>query len=268
MRGKYEKKKQKKSAGKQKLLWILVIVLLVVVAAVFAISVLPENPASSSEDTVPPSIESTAKTETPIMPSSPPKETTLPKDEEYLFSIDRNIKIKEISSYTGPYMEDGSDDAVENIMQILVKNIGEEPLQYAKIALVSDTEEAVFEMTTLMPGATMIVLEANRKAYSESATYSKVRADNIAYFQYVPSVQEEKLLIQPLDGGFNIKNISGENIDSRIVIYFKDYANDVYIGGITYSGTIKDGLKADEIKQIMSNNFSASTTKIMFINIG
>ena len=43
---------------------------------------------------------------------------------------------------------------------------------------------------------------------------------------------------------------------------------EVYIGGITYSGTIKDGMKAGETKQIMSENFTASNTKIVFINIG
>ena len=62
--------------------------------------------------------------------------------------------------------------------------------------------------------------------------------------------------------------ISEEDIDGRIVIYFKNYAQEQYVGGITYSGTIQSGLKAGEIKQIMSSHFSASDTKVVFITIG
>lgn len=267
MSGKYEKKKEKKKSSKWRLLWIPVIILLVALVAAVALPMLLDEPSSNVnvEETEPPSTSNDVQTET--QETTLPIETT-PEKEDYLLSIDGNIKIKEIGSYTGPYMEDGTDEDVEDVLQILVKNIGDEPLQYAKIALLSENEEAVFEMTTLFPGESMIVLEANRKAASAATEFTSVRADNIAYFQYDPTVHADKLSIQPLDGGFNIKNISGEDIGGKIVIYFKDYKDGQYIGGITYSGTIQDGMKADELKQIMTDNFSADNTKIVFINIG
>lgn len=259
MSGKFEKKeshKEKRRGKHSRIVWILPAVIL---AVFLASCFLPED-AGNGETTLPPAAE--AENQSQTLPAE-----TMPQ-EEYLLSIDGNIKIKEIGSYTGTYMEDGSDEPVENVMRILVKNIGEDPLQYAKIALTGENEDAVFEMTTLLPGESMIVLEANRKAYSAESEYTSVRAEHIAYFQYAPSNQEDTLWIQPLDGGFNIKNISEEDIDGKIVIYFKNYAQEQYVGGITYSGTIQSGLKAGEIKQIMSSHFSASDTKVVFITIG
>lgn len=256
MSGKYEKKESRKKRGR-KLPWIIGVLLAVTLVVFLAAYLAP----GETEEPTEPSV-----TVAESQPETLPEETK-PR-EEYLFSVDSNIKIKEISSYTGPYMEDGSDDAVENVMQILVKNIGQEPLQYAKIVLISDGEEAVFEMTTLYPGESMAVLEADRKTCSEDTVYTSVRAENIAYFQYVPSNYEDKLWIQPLDGGFNIKNVSDEDIVGKIVIYFKNYTADRYAGGITYSGTIKNGLKAGEIRQVMSSHFSASDTRVVFVTIG
>lgn len=262
MSGKYERK-QKKS---RKPLWLIllaaVLLLLAVVAGVYFLTE-QEQPGEENRPALPaetnPAVQ---ETEEPTVPDETEAE------EEYLLSIDANIKILEIGSYTGAYMEDASDEPVENILRITVKNMGNEPLQYSKFRLVSENEdEALFEMTTLMPGETIMVLEANRKTYDESVEYTVVRSENLAYFQYEPVLQEDKLQIQPLDGGFNIKNISGEDITGKIVIYFKDYGDGQYLGGITYSGTIQNGLEAGEIRQIMSGNFTATGTKVVFINI-
>ena len=121
--------------------------------------------------------------------------------------------------------------------------------------------------TALMPGETMMVLEMNRETFREDVEYTSVKAENLAYFQYEPSLHEDKLQIQPLDGGFNIRNVSDEDITGKIVIYFKSYSDGRYVGGITYSGTIQNGMKAGEIRQIMSENFTADGTRVVLINI-
>ena len=267
MSGKFEQKKQKAVRKKKshKLLWILLMLSVLIFAAAVMLLLQPEDKMEPEITTAPAAMETTAPTERQI-----PTETGEPEPTEanYLLSVDQNIKITEIGGYTGAYMEDGSDEIVSDVLRITITNVGGDPLQYAKLTLGGDAGEAVFTLTTLMPGETMIVLETNRKTYTEGDAYTTVQADNMAYFQYEPSLQEDKLKIQPLDGGFNITNISDEDIAGKIVIYFKDYSDGVYYGGITYSGTIEGGMKAGEIKQIMSDNFSAAGTAVMFINIG
>ena len=63
-------------------------------------------------------------------------------------------------------------------------------------------------------------------------------------------------------------NISGQDIIGDVVIYYKNAAEDLYYGGITYRVRIEGGMKADEIKQIMASHFSDTGSKIMFVTAG
>ena len=55
-----------------------------------------------------------------------------------------SIEITAIAPYTGPFVEDGSDDAVENILMITVKNNTPQTLQYAEATLLFDDTTARF----------------------------------------------------------------------------------------------------------------------------
>lgn len=182
------------------------------------------------------------------------------------FSLD-GLDITQYGKYMGAYMEDGTDDFVNNVMMIMVTNNTEDAVQYAKITLTGPAGDAVFALTTLLPGESAVVLEAERKPYGEEDIYVEARIDNLALFSEMPSLLEDMLLIQPLDGGFNITNISGTDITGDIAVYYKDMAGDLLYGGITYMGRIHGGLKADEIKQIISPNFNEDSTRVVFINI-
>lgn len=268
MSGKYQKKKnKKKSSG----LWS-VLVLLLIVLGLFAalwIAAASEDdkmplPSEPLETTVP---EGTTVLETTENPTELP--FTFEEEEEGFtgFALDRGVEILRYGKYVGIYMEDGSDEFVTNVMMIEVRNSGEEAIQYAKLTLSGEAGDAVFTLTTLMPGDTMVVLEAQRKAYNQEDVYTEARLDNIAVFAETPSLLEEQLQIQPLDGGFNITNISGEDITGEIAVYFKDMAGDMYYGGITYVCRIAGGLKAGEVKQIMSSNFTDTNSRVVFIKI-
>lgn len=183
------------------------------------------------------------------------------------FTLERGLEITRYGKYIGAYVEDGSDEIVDNVMMIQVCNSGEQPIQYAKLILTGSAGEAVFELSTLMPGDSVIVLEANRKSFGEEDSYSEARAENVAYFQNEICLYEDILQIQPLEGGFNITNISDEDITGDIYIYYKHVSDGLYWGGITYRGRIEGGMKAGEIRQIISSHFTADDSQIMFITI-
>ena len=187
--------------------------------------------------------------------------------EDVFFELDNGIVITKIGSYTGPYMEDASDEEVSNVMMILVRNNAEKALQYTEITLSGKAGNALFKISTLNPGESAVVLESGKKVYSENDKYTEASAQYTVFFEEKLSVHEDKLKIQPLNGGFNITNISNEDIAGEIMVYFKDVKNDMLMGGITYRGHIKGGLKKDELRQIMSNNFTETNTKVMFVTI-
>lgn len=194
-------------------------------------------------------------------------EKTTPAEIESIFDTGSNLHITEISSYSGAYMEDGSDEEVKDIIMIQVENRAELPLQYAEITLTSEEGESLFKLSTLNPGEKVMVLEANRKEFDKKEEFTQAVSENVAFFETTLNTCEDIFQIQGLDGGLNIKNISGEDVRDEIVIYFKDFKDGELMGGITYRGRIENGLRAGEIQQMMSENFTQDHTKVMFVTI-
>lgn len=264
MSGKYSKKK--KSGG----IWTVLILLAVVLGLIAALWFL----ASGEENDMPiPSStgDTAAAPETPTL-TDPAVVTEAPYTFEAelegvtSFSLDGGLQITRYGKYIGVYMEDGSDEFVTNVMMIVVENTGTQAVQYAKITLSGPSGDAVFSLTTLMPGQSMVVLEAARKSYSDADVYTDARLDNVALFQEAPGLLEDQVQIQPLEGGFNITNTSGADITGEIAVYFKDVSGEMLYGGITYVARI-DGLAAGEVKQIMSANFTEKGSRVVFVRI-
>lgn len=188
--------------------------------------------------------------------------------EKIELDADYDLQITEIGAYSGPYMEDGTDEDVSDVMMITVKNNGKQAVQYGEITMTSeDGETALFKFSTLEADQEMTVLESTRKPYRNKDEYNVATAANVAYFRKNLSTYAGQLQIQPLGGGLNVINISQHDIDGEIIIYFKNLKDDRLMGGITYRGRITDGLKAGEVKQLMSQHFTEENTKVMFITI-
>ena len=179
------------------------------------------------------------------------------------------LEIQTVGGYTGMYMEDGTDELVTDVLMLKLVNVGESAVEYAKITMNLGDETAEFALTTLQPGATVILLEKNRMVYDKSENYGKAEftCENLALFDAPLSLNEEKLSIQTLKGAINVTNISGEDIPGRITVYYKNKAGGLYYGGITYRITLEDGLKAGEIKQVMTSHFSDTGSEILFVTI-
>jgi hypothetical protein len=125
-------------------------------------------------------------------------------------------------------------------------------------------------MSTLPVGESVVLLESNRMQYEKEVDYSAIipKIEHLAYFQGSVNKQEDKLEISIVDGAINVKNIYGKNISGNITVYYKNAAQDIYYGGITYRITVEGGLKADELRQVMTKHASDTGSKIMFVTIG
>lgn len=216
-----------------------------------------------------------APTETPTgtPTDAPTQQTDTPKAEldeikEAGINLGHGMLITDIGKYTGIYMEDGSDELVSGILMIVVTNTGEDAVQYAEIELAGKSGTAEFSLSTLAPGASVVLLEQNRMAYDPAEDYASAVTKNVVLFQEPLSLCEDQVKLQVLDGAINVTNISGTDITGDIVIYYKNSAVDMLYGGITYRVRIEGGLKSGEIRQIMASHFSESGSAIMFVTVG
>jgi hypothetical protein len=182
--------------------------------------------------------------------------------------LGNNLKITDMGSYTGVYMEDGSDEIVSRVLMIVVKNTGEKTVQYGQVSLTNGKVTANFTLTTLPPGESVVLLEQSRMSYADAKSLTQSSASAVTFMETEPSLLQDHLKIQSLDGAMNITNISGEDITGDIVIYYKNAAADLLYGGITYRITVRGGLKKDEVRQISVSHLSAVGSRVMFITIG
>ena len=182
--------------------------------------------------------------------------------------LDKGLVVTDIGSYTGIYMEDGTDEVLSRILMIVVTNTGEQTVQYAEVQLTDGKTTAHFTLSTLPPGESVVALEQSRMSYADGKDLTEASAVNVALFGEEPSLCEDQLKIQALDGIMNITNISGKDITGDVVIYYKNSSADMLYGGITYRVTISGGIKAGEIKQIVASHFTAAGSRVMFVTIG
>lgn len=225
-------------------------------------STAPADP-PATEPTDPPTQPTVPPTAPPTQPpTDPPTSPTEPD-----LTMDRGLEIVDIGWYTGEYLEDGSNESVENILMILLANNGEEDIQYAEITLQVNGSPARFVVTTLPAGETMILLEQNKMPFVAGAAYTDAEAINVAVFKDTMDTKSGQLKIQGLNGAVNVTNISGKDIEGDIVIYYKNVYGDTMYGGITYRITISGGLKAGAVRQVMTKHFITDVSRIMFVTI-
>lgn len=182
--------------------------------------------------------------------------------------MDKGLVVQRVASYTGIYMEDGSDEVVSKVLAIVVTNTGSATIQYAQVQLSDGVTTANFTISTLPPGETLVALETGRMSYEEGQHLTQITAQNIARFTEEPTLCEDKIKLQALNGVVNVTNISGEDITGDVVIYYKNYSADTLYGGITYRVTISGGIAAGEIRQITASHFTESGTRVMWVTVG
>lgn len=180
------------------------------------------------------------------------------------------LEITEIASYSGEYVEDGSNENIKNVLSIKVENKSSKPIQYCEIYLEDKNgEKATFKLSTLPANETMLVMESNKRTFKKSDSFKEASASNVAYFQYPISMQEDKIELSGMDGCLNVKNISNGDIKNTVYVYYKNYdkENNLFVGGITYRAKVEGGLKVGEIKQVMTSHFSLEDSMLMFVGV-
>lgn len=257
-----EKKKNKKKKGLHWAIWLLIVVLaavLFVESVLLLDQIIPRDPAA--QPTEPGGLV------TEPQPSEEPTAEPTVEEQEVGINLGYGMMVTQVDKYTGAYVEDGSDEFVTGVLMVRVTNVGEQDIQYAEFSMAVAEGDAKFSLSTLPVGASVILLEQTRMQWSAEEAYAYALLDTVALFPEPLSKQEHALKIQALDGGLNVTNISDQDIEGDIVIYYKNAQQGVFYGGITYRVRLEGGIKAGELKQLMTEHFSAGGSEVVFITI-
>ena len=253
--------KKNRYKGNNKALCIALLLLLLILAILTAIFLITsereeETPSVIPEDTMQNTVADTqASTEEPT--SDMPNPIVLSEE----------LQILTVSGYSGMYVEDGSNEIVSDVMMVIVENTSLQDLQLARFRLEYSDFTASFEITNLPAGEKLVALERNRHT-NVAEKHLSAKIDAMVFFPEPMDLHEDSFRISGSDGVLRVENISGSDISGDIMIFYKNSAQDLLNGGITYRIVVRDGLAAGESKQIISGHYSPENSRIISVVYG
>ena len=185
------------------------------------------------------------------------------KEESY--DLENGIVVESVKSYTGAFVEDGSDRYVEDVWQLTVTNTGEKDIQYLRISADTAEDKGYFEITTLTAGSTVTVLERDAKTLPGTIDDWTFEIENLAYYTEERSLYPDIFQVSTADNWIQIKNTSQEDYTNDLYIYYKTMEDGVFVGGITYRTLFADGLQAGESKKIQTQHYEAGKSQILYL---
>lgn len=183
---------------------------------------------------------------------------------EFPFTVGDKLSVSNIFSYSGEFVEDGSDKEVENICAIRVRNDSGSALQYVSLCFKTDDGDILFDFTALPAGGVVTVLAKNAQAYRPDIIVSEVSAEKFIEFAQEPSLHSEMFELSVQNGVLRIRNISPDKAASNVYVYYKSTDENGFFGGITYRINLGD-IPVGKFKQFFPPHFSENSSKVMYI---
>lgn len=187
------------------------------------------------------------------------------KRAEQIVLSDSNLTVESIGAYSGSFIEDGSDEATKNVTAMLITNNSDQMLQVALIDFkVNSKETASFKVTNLPAGTSTLVLESNKRKFSEKDSYTYGNA--ATGYMDQPTLEEDKVELKTEDGKITLKNKTDKELKTVYVYYKYVQIGGAYFGGITYR-TPFENVGAGKEAEAVAAHFNPDSSQIMGVQI-
>lgn len=174
-----------------------------------------------------------------------------------------DIEINEFGSFSGEYVEDGSNTPVKNVAAMRITNRSGRFLEYGKIYVTISGKEAVFTVSAIPPWKSVWILEENKTEISDTEQFSFTDSV-ISYKDGVVSATDKIRL--SVDGDCLIaENMSGKTLEN-ITVYYKNLHSDGrFFGGITYRVSFGTAAAGESVKKL-AGHYSKDSSEIVRID--
>lgn len=180
-------------------------------------------------------------------------------------ALSNGLAIVRSGSYTGLFVEDGSNEPCQEILALVVTNTSDRFLEWAEIAVPVGDRYAYFRLSSLPAGQSLLVMEKTAAAYVSDAAYGEAVLLSTAEGNKEFSLHTDRFSITAADHVVNLTNLTPENISGNIAIYYKNVAGGIYIGGITYKKTLPSGVAGGAVAQFICENYTVAGSELLFI---
>lgn len=173
-----------------------------------------------------------------------------------------DLWIKNLASYDGVFIEDGSNTEVFDTASVVIENKSGDTVLYAQIEIRTEDRSFLFEAMMLPPGSSTLIPEKNGQRMPDS---------EIVYCSgWSVSAQQsssQQLQIHSIDmGTIEVINLCNEPL-SDVKIYHKTYLadSDIYIGGKAIETSIAALLPGESL-QLKPELYASGYSKIVYIS--
>lgn len=161
--------------------------------------------------------------------------------------------------YEGPFTEDGSDEPVVGISALVLRNAGQQEIAEAEVILEKGQTRLTFRGYDIVPGQSVMVLEADGKGYVKEGFTACTGWVREAEGLPVPL---ETLLIESVDMGTLAVTNQTDHTLRDICLYHKTYLPDgTYVGGISYHTRI-EVLAPGQTVQVSPEHYADGYSKV------
>ena len=173
-----------------------------------------------------------------------------------------SLEVLRYGGYEGPYLEDGSNDEVRNVASILLKNTGEKALMYGIILVEAGEEVQSFSCGVLLPGMTALVLEADRKQYTEAVPG---RIQGTVRCEDTDRSLLHSLSVTDVDmGTIRVTNCGDDTLRDFSITYKNSLPEEiVLLGGVCYK-TEPITLAPGESKLVHPDHYASGYSRIVW----
>lgn len=185
------------------------------------------------------------------------------EEEKELLIEDGNITCDAFGRFSGQYLEDGSDEPVENVAVILITNQSNEFLEFATLTFDIGGKGANFIVTGLPAGRSAWVMEAKRLVIGSGADF--LYQDCVSTFRDDIVATTDKIDLTAKGNMLTATNVSEEALSDVVVYYRVLHTDGNYLSGVTYTanfGTLEPGASVETL----AGHFSADNCKIVRIS--
>lgn len=165
-------------------------------------------------------------------------------------TVDNWLKIIEIDEYYGR-------------LAVIAENVSDRDVEYALLTVKTKNKTLTFNVSVLLRGTKAVLLCNEDVGSNPDEVYTAWQTENKIIFENSPVMNSDKFEINVLDGSISLRNISGEDMNSDIYIYYKDKKDDLVNGSVTYKLRV-DGIKADSQTYIKAPELNDDNCQIIF----
>ena len=176
---------------------------------------------------------------------------------------DTGLIVAKVAAYDGIFLEDGSNEEITGVAAMVLTNTADTAVEFAGITLTAGTETWEFRASAIPAGATVVVQEANRTHFRETA-YGDCKADVAT----LPELEMSSDQVEVTENGGNsltVTNLTGASIPV-VRVFYKYYLEDMdaYVGGIAYTAKVEN-LEAGASVQITPTHYASGSSRVVMV---